>query len=269
MENKQFLIPLKERSISKFSEFLPKSDKILLFDIDNTLYCESTGLSNCIKEKIYNYALLKGIEREQIKDVCQRYSKEYGLAIKGFLRDFPDTDPEEFDLSVDGSVNLSKFLKVDLELRNLLSQLNYKLYCFTNANYKHAVRVLQALGISDLITGIFYCEYDKFGSFICKPDSVGYEIVERCLEGSKLYFYDDSEKNVVAAKQRGWNSTLINTQNNIKIALNQFIKEERKIIKQQEHLSEQIDRRFGDDVGLEDFAERREKIDARNNEINK
>lgn len=256
MSHQPFLIPLKESSKKKFANILPRSDKILLFDIDNTLYCESTGLMNYIQLKIHEYAVRKGIPPNNVKTVCKQYNKEYGLALKGFMKHFPETDPNEFDMCVDGGTNLQMFLKEDLELKNILKGMSYKMYCFTNANYKHAMKVLEALGIVECFSGIFYCEYKKHGEFICKPDIFAYNIIEELLGKPSIYFYEDSINNIKIGEQMGWYCELIDKENNIKSVLKRFIEkehEEKKVVSQS--ITDEISRRFEGDLQSETFTD--------------
>ncbi|KAM0677312.1 suppressor of deletion of TFIIS [Binucleata daphniae] len=223
---KPFLIPLKQSSVDIYRGLLTNTDAVLVFDIDNTLYCESSGLCAHIKKQIYNYAATKNIEKEKIKDICDNYTKTYGLAIKGFLADFPDTDPEEFNLSVDGCANLSQYIKKDAKLREMLNDIKLTKYCFTNANYKHAIGVLETLNIYDCFDAIFYCEYTKDGMFVCKPDNESFEIVQNSVGAdTEIHFFEDSEINIESAIKFGWKCYYITVENNIMNVLNKFVQE--------------------------------------------
>lgn len=213
---KPYLIPLKKDAVDQYKDLTKKTEEILVFDIDNTLYCESSGLCTFIKEKIYSYAARKNIETDKVKNVCDTYTKTYGLAIKGFLNDFPDTDPDEFNLSVDGCVDLSQYIKKDEKLREILESIKLTKYCLTNASYKHAVAVLQTLDILDCFEAIFYCDYTKDGKFICKPDIESYQIVQDIVgDGTKIHFFEDSELNIEAAVKFGWKCYYITKEMNI------------------------------------------------------
>lgn len=249
-----FLIPLKPNSVKKFRDILPKSKKVLIFDIDNTLYCESLGLEANIVSKIHEYAQKCGIPEEDVVDVCRTYSKEYGLAIKGFLKNFPDTDVQDFYNSVDGSVKIDSYLSHDEELIGLMKQCKYKMYCFTNACYQHAVKVLDALGVTRFISGIFYCEYGSEGDFICKPDHEAYAIVESLLHDSTIYFWDDNASNVAAAGTYGWYAQKVHVDENIKLRLSNFFAEDnQKVEVKKDLILDEINKRFVGEISLEEL----------------
>lgn len=222
-----FLIPLTISSPSKYKQFLPLSDKILVFDIDNTLYCSSLGFEKFIRAKINDFVSKLGI-KENVSDMCAKYTREYGLALKGILLHYPQTDPQEFFRQVEGNIDISEYIKRDEELINILEELKgYKMYCFTNAYYPHAVNVLNVMGLSKYFSGIFYCNYTTCGTFLCKPDEHAYKLVGDMLGNKTIYFYDDKEVNVEMGNQCGWICELIGNGYDIKMALKKFMEQER------------------------------------------
>lgn len=224
MSKTPLIIPIKNDVASHYSEKLTQSNYALVFDIDNTLYCESSGLSCFIKKQIYAYAASKNIPKEKIKDVCTNYSKQYGLALKGFLKNHPDTDPVEFDSLVDGIADLDSYLSKNDTLKAMIECFNVPLYCFTNANYKHAIRVLKTLGIYECFDAIFYCEYTKCGDFLCKPDIKAYELVQQMIgKDTSVCFFDDSVANVEVGKSFGWKCYKVDSNNNIEMCIRHFI----------------------------------------------
>lgn len=239
-----YTIPLVVSSPSKFKQFLPTSEKILVFDIDNTLYCSSLGFDKVIKKKINDYAVRLGI-KENIADVCSKYTKEYGLALKGLLVNYPETDPEEFFRNVEGDTNISDYIRKDEELIEIFEELkDYKMYCFTNAHYTHAMNVLNVMGLTKYFSGVFYCNYTSCGTFLCKPDVQAYKLVDNMLDNKKIYFYDDVQGNVDAGNACGWVSELINKEYNIKCALRKFIEMESKKEVKKALLSDLISARY-------------------------
>lgn len=251
-----FLIPLKASSLQKFHQILPKSPKVLIFDIDNTLYCESTGLEAKIITQFLQYAVKRGIPQETVVSISKAYSEQYGLAFKGFLKDYPEIDVDEFESCVDGSITINDYLKVDDELVELLEKCEYKMYCFTNANYKHAMKVLKALNITKYMSGVFYCEYVCGGDFLCKPSKEAYEIVEGLLDGCTKYFWDDNARNVEMAMRRGWYAYQVNVNQNIKSMMNSFYLEDVVKVEMASNLVlEEINKRFVANMGMEEYED--------------
>lgn len=222
------LIPLILNSFTTEKLQLPKSEKILLFDIDNTLYPKSSGIDALFKQKINEY-ISKFDNTAVEKDLCTVYTKKYGLAIKGILLEHPKASIGEFYDFVEDTMDLEEYIEPDLELINLLKKLkDYKMYCFTNAHCLHALKVLKLLGIIRYMTGIFYCNYDITHPIVCKPDPTAYDLVDKALEGCEIFFYDDAPCNVEAGNKIGWNCTLIDNQLNIKDALKSFLENQTK-----------------------------------------
>lgn len=218
-----FLIPLKQSSIEIYKNKLPRSNKILLFDIDDTLYCKSTGLTNLMFKKIHEFGLKLDIPEDQLTGILKEFNSKYHLSVKGYMKHFPNADLSEFNQKVLNELEVEGYVKPDIELRNILQKIDLKFYCLTNSNEVHAIRVLKALGIDDLFSGVFYCEYNKTGDFICKPDDMVLDIVEKCLGNNTYYFFDDLAKNLLAARKRGWQTFLVNVENNIKTILSRYL----------------------------------------------
>ncbi|EJW05201.1 pyrimidine 5'-nucleotidase [Edhazardia aedis USNM 41457] len=218
-------IPLNYLILEELKKMDSSKEPIFVFDIDDTLYCQSNGMSVVIKQKIHEYAKLKNISDGEITNLCEHYSREYGLAIKGFCKHHEGVDPEEFNQLVDGSIDLEEYIKVDKDLSALLLQIPYKKFCFTNASIIHADKVLNALGIRDFFDAIFHCEYKSNGEFISKPDDESFLFIEKYCnqKPQNIFFFDDNERNIKAAVKRGWNAFLINKEKNIKLAIKESI----------------------------------------------
>ncbi|EDO19170.1 hypothetical protein Kpol_1050p27 [Vanderwaltozyma polyspora DSM 70294] len=194
---------------------LPKPDpnlKVFFFDIDNTLYAQSTRIQDLMVRAILNYLEnYLGLDPDQAQYINKTYYREYGLLIKG-LALHNGVNALEYNSMVDDSLPLQRVLKPDLKLRDVLEKLKSsgkfdKLWLFTNAYKNHALRCIRILGIADLFDGITYCDYNQSpDNFICKPDPRAFEKA-RLQSGlgsySNGYFIDDSGSNVSVGLELG------------------------------------------------------------------
>lgn len=181
-------------------------ERVIFFDLDNTLYSKQTGIAEQMGHRIQQYfERYLHLPTEESVALGQKYYLDYGLAIKGLLRHF-QINPIEYDEFVDGGLDLEQVLRPDEGLRRLLEGMQARRWVFTNAGLQHARRVLQLLSIEDLFEGIVYCDYCE-PDFPAKPDRVAYERAMLCAGVQKpewCYFVDDNVSNVRSARELGW-----------------------------------------------------------------
>ena len=58
-------------------------------------------------------------------------------------------DPDHFHRAVHGSLDYDRYLKPDMQLREILLSVQLSRFVFTNADQAHAERCLQRMGIAD------------------------------------------------------------------------------------------------------------------------
>lgn len=205
---------------------IPEPDpnaKVFYFDIDNCLYHRSTGIHEIMQQSILNYLINElSLSEEEAETLNQAYYRDYGLAIRGFVK-FGGVDALEYNKMVDDSLPLQNILKPDPHLRKVLYELKHKghvnkLWLFTNAFKNHARRVVRLLGIADLFDGITYCDYSAgTEGLVCKPDHNAFERAK--LESglgdySNAYFIDDSGNNVEQGLALGMRKCIQVVENN-------------------------------------------------------
>jgi len=135
----------------------PKFD-CLLFDLDDTLYPLSTGLSKAVLKNIQDYMVEKlGIERSKLDDLCNYLYKNYGTTMAGLRAIGYDFDYDEYHSFVHGRLPYEN-LKPDPVLRNLLLSVPIRKVIFTNADRTHAIKALKLLGLEDCFEGIICFE---------------------------------------------------------------------------------------------------------------
>ena len=130
----------------------------LLFDLDDTLYPLSSGLSNAILKNLKDYMIEKlGIEPRKTDDLSNLLYKNYGTTLAGLRAIGYDFDYDEYHSFVHGRLPYEN-LKPDPVLRNILQSLPYRKLIFTNADKVHALKALSILGLEDCFEAIICFE---------------------------------------------------------------------------------------------------------------
>ena len=177
-----------------------------LFDLDNTLYPEDSGFMKQVEGRMTDFvAQAVGLPHDQAYVLQKKYFAEHGLTLKGLMLNH-GTDPADFhalfhDLSLD-------VLAQDHDLLEALKALPGRRFIFTNADDRHAERVLEHLGLTDLFEEVFHIH--SFG-FAPKPDPVGFErmIAAHGLDPVATAFFEDSERNLKPAKDLGMTTVMV------------------------------------------------------------
>lgn len=186
---------------------------VFFFDVDNTLYSKSLGIDEIMRKYIREYIINSlHLDDESAEMLHEHYYKDYGLAIEGLVR-FNHVDAMDYNENVDNKLPLEQILHINPELRAALARFDkskVRLWLFTNAYRTHAERVVKLLGVEDMFEGITFCDYRK-RPLICKPMR---EMFEKAMSEAGVsdpnlcYYVDDSELNIVHAKEIGWNKSI-------------------------------------------------------------
>ncbi|CAL9235920.1 unnamed protein product [Arabidopsis halleri] len=229
----------------------PKYDT-LLFDLDDTLYPLSSGISKECGQNIKDYMVEKlGIEKSKILELSNSLYKNYGTTMAGLRAIGYDFDYDEYHSFVHGRLSYEK-IKPDPILRSLLLSLPLRKIIFTNADKLHAARALERLGLEDCFEGIICFEslnstnrenvngykneiFDIIGHLsdhaepvsalpktpiVCKPSE---SAIVKALEianinSQRTLFFDDSVRNIQAGKRIGLDTVLVGTSQRVKCA---------------------------------------------------
>ena len=127
--------------------------KFWIFDLDNTLYAGKTRVFEQISKRISKYISEKlNVSIEEAKKIQKNYFYEYNTTLNGMIKNHK-IDANEF-LEFVHNVNID-FLKEDPKLKEELKQLEGKKFIFTNGSRKHALNIIQRIGIDQSFDGIF------------------------------------------------------------------------------------------------------------------
>ncbi len=177
-----------------------------LFDLDDTLYPEESGLMDLIRGRITAFVMrITGLDEEEARIVQRGWFEAHGASLPGLLRDY-EISTEEFltdihDIPLDAIAS-------DPRLRAALARLPGRRFVFTNGSSGHAGRVLERLGIADLFAGVFHIESNDL---IPKPDPRTFDaVVARFgLDPARTAFFEDTARNLKPAADMGMTTVLI------------------------------------------------------------
>ena len=179
----------------------------VLFDLDNTLYPKSNGLMAEIGRRMNLYMSERlGIPAEKVREIRDSLLVSYGTTLNG-LRRYYEIDPDDF-LSFVHDIPLEQFISRDEALDQMLAALSLRKIIFTNADARHARRVLSRLGILCHFEAIIDIHFIEFCN---KPDPRAYLTAlefagarpEECI------LLEDYPANIRTAKEIGITTVLV------------------------------------------------------------
>ena len=183
----------------------------LFFDLDDTLYPDSNGLWQAIKNRINLYMIERlGISENDAPALREQYFKMYGTTLRG-LQTRHDVDTEDF-LAFVHDLPLQDFLTPNPLQRDVIASLPQRKLIFTNADANHARRVLAALQLNDLFDSIV--DIHAVSPY-CKPMPESFAIAQELADEPnprKCVMIDDLPRTTRAALDAGMASILYGTE---------------------------------------------------------
>ena len=188
----------------------PMRFSTLFFDLDDTLYPNSNGLWQAIRGRIQQYMIERmGIPEKDAPALREQYFKMYGTTLRG-LQARHKIDTDDF-LAFVHALPLGDYITPNPIQRDIIASLPQRKLVFTNADANHARRVLAALDLGDLFTGIVdinpvapYCQH--------MPESfaIAQELADE-PDPRKCVMIDDLSRTTRAALDVGMASILYGT----------------------------------------------------------
>jgi putative hydrolase of the HAD superfamily len=177
-----------------------------IFDLDDTLYPPEAEVMALVSRKMTAFvARESGLSVEDAYALQKRYLNEHGTTLAGLMANHginPETFLDEVhDVSLDA-------LKPDPELTEGLKRLPGRRLVFTNGDDKHAVRVLEKLGIADLFEAIFHI---ASADYIPKPhpDTMARMMARHAVVARQSAFFEDRSVNLAPAHSVGLTTVLV------------------------------------------------------------
>jgi len=180
----------------------------LFFDLDSTLYPESCGLWQAIRERIDLYLKAEmGFDPIKIPQMRQNFFVSHGTTLRGLQMHY-QVDPLHY-LNFVHDLPLTEYLAPDPALREMLLSIPHRRWVFTNSDAPHANRVMDILGIRDCFEGMIdVWKMDPLvkpleGAYRCALEIVGGPAPEACA------LLDDSTRNLAPARELGFFTVLV------------------------------------------------------------
>jgi putative hydrolase of the HAD superfamily len=180
----------------------------LLFDLDETLYTDTSGLFLEVGDRIEAWtARALGVSREEAQRLRRVYYETYGTTMAGLLHEHPEVNVDDF-LDYVHDVDVSRYLKPDPALAEMLAELPVPKSIFTNSITDWAERVTRQLGIRDCFEHIF--DVRSMG-YRCKPNMHAFtSVLKRLgLPGEACVMLDDQVTYLRGAAQIGIRTILV------------------------------------------------------------
>ncbi|HPE36682.1 MAG TPA: pyrimidine 5'-nucleotidase [Spirochaetales bacterium] len=186
--------------------------RVLILDLDNTLYPASATMEADIIRRMTSYASrVTGLTVEEAWDMRKVRMPLYGTTLEWLMTEYGFTDTDDYFAAVhpDGE---EAALAPDPELGPLLDSIDLPKYVFTNAPVEHADRVLAHLGVADRFRRVFDIKWNKLRG---KPHA---EAVDRVLKAvasdtgarpADILFADDVPSYVRGFVARGGAGVLV------------------------------------------------------------
>jgi putative hydrolase of the HAD superfamily len=182
--------------------------RFVLFDLDNTLYPESSGMDRDITRRMIEYvARYLGMTAEEARQYRHERAKKFGTTLEWLKVEHGFSDTEAYFAAVHPEGE-EYCIAYDPELPRFLDALTQRKAVLTNSPMEHAGRVLTKLGVADRFEAV----YDiRFNGLRGKPHPEAYR---RACEASgvgieETLFVDDMPKYVRGFLELGGRSVLI------------------------------------------------------------
>ncbi|GAB5034109.1 Hypothetical protein NocV09_01700710 [Nannochloropsis oceanica] len=204
-----------------------KARKVFLFDLDGTLYPNENGYRDHILNNLWEYMHEHlGIPRSTpAEDVWRPLFNKYHQSFRAFKAQGWIEDSQSIHYWRYIRKDVNRFLSPDAELDVFLSALPKECpkYIFTNAREEQAMEALVCLGVERHFDGVYGS--DHMGDY-CKPEKEAFEKVLAALpvsslegegeKGREVVLFEDSFKNLMAAKELGMKTILIYSKTTVK-----------------------------------------------------
>ena len=199
---------LTRRASGRYTHFMPRVIRAILFDLDNTLYDATAGLQEVGDERITQW-IMKCLDLPygDANELRLRTWREYGTTARGLQAEFGLEPKPLYEYAIT-QIDPREHLQPSPALAAMLSRLTADCHIFTNATEAYARNVLAALGVTGYFQRIFGIEASRW---VCKPDRHMYECIVRdlALAPCEIAFVEDNPRNLLPAIELGMFSVLV------------------------------------------------------------
>jgi putative hydrolase of the HAD superfamily len=176
-----------------------------VFDLDNTLYSADSGVFARIDARMTEFiASYLDMDRETARATQKSLYREYGTTLNGLMKVY-GLDPEPY-LDFVHRIDLSD-LRPDGALALAIARLPGRRHVFTNGCARHAARILDRLGLTDLFDDVWDI---RATGFVPKPDPAAYRSIAAHFHPKEAAMFDDIARNLVEAHALGMTTVWLN-----------------------------------------------------------
>lgn len=171
-----------------------------VFDLDNTLYPASCSLFPQIDLRMRQFIAERlGLSLDEAFRLQKRYYREFGTTLRGLML-VHGIEPAVF-LDYVHEIDCS-VLDPDPRLEAALTRLEGRKLIFTNGSERHAVNVLQRLGLDRHFEAIFDI---RAAEYLPKPEPATYErmVARHAFDARSAAMFEDIHRNLVPAAAIG------------------------------------------------------------------
>jgi putative hydrolase of the HAD superfamily len=186
---------------------LKKILRCVFFDLDDTLYPRSSGVMQVIGHRINQYMIERlKFEPADVVRLRDEYLHKFGTTLNA-LRRFYAVDPDEY-LDFVHDISIGNYLHYEPALDQMLGRLRMNKIIFTNADAKHARRVLSRLGIIRHFESIIDIH---MLDFVNKPDRRAYlkALDFASVRAEECVLVEDSIVNIITAARLGMTTVYV------------------------------------------------------------
>jgi putative hydrolase of the HAD superfamily len=184
--------------------------RVVLFDLDNTLYPPECGLLQHLDDRINAFvSRFLAVSLEEAMALRSRYIRDYGTTLHGLQAEH-GLAPVAYLSAVHDAVPIERFLTRDEELLTALASIEINKVIFTNAPREYARRVIECLGLDAHFRVVIDLEFHDYTG---KPFREAYERVIDHLQvrAEECVLVEDTPRNLVVAKELGMITVLVSS----------------------------------------------------------
>lgn len=185
------------------------SERIWIFDLDNTLHDASSHIFPHINRSMTEY-LQQHLQLDETaaNDLRLHYWRRYGATLSGLMRHH-GTDPEHFLRETHRFPDLPRMVLRKPRLRHVLKALPGRKIVFSNAPQIYAHAVLKLLRVDDLFDDVIAVEHTRYRP---KPELSGFRrlLTRHRIRAAQCIMVEDSVENLRAAKCLGMRTVWVN-----------------------------------------------------------
>ncbi len=174
----------------------------IFFDLDDTLYPAESGLWPALKQRMTRYMVERvGIPAADVPRLREAYFRKYGTTLRG-LQANHDLDVDDY-LAYVHDVQLTDYIHPNPEQQAVLAVLPTRNLVFTNADARHARRVLRTLRIEEHFVDVV--DINRMEPY-CKPSTEAFARAMRAAgetDPSRCVMIDDLPHTTRAARSFG------------------------------------------------------------------